>query len=147
MAAETIIHKQSAGGIVYCNGNVLTLHITRRGEIVFPKGTIEPGEAPKDTAVREVLEETGYHVKIIAPLGKLSYEFSEDDGTQYRKTVHYYLLELLNKDETPKPNREDHETNEGMETLWLPAQEAAKRLTHKDSKEKLRNALQLLRLS
>lgn len=31
----------------------------------FPKGHIEPGETKKETAIREVLEETGVHVKII----------------------------------------------------------------------------------
>ena len=31
----------------------------------FPKGHIEPGETKKETAVREVLEETGIHVKLI----------------------------------------------------------------------------------
>ena len=31
----------------------------------FPKGHIEPGETKQQTAVREVLEETGIHVKLI----------------------------------------------------------------------------------
>ena len=31
----------------------------------FPKGHIEMGETPHQTAIREVLEETGIHVKLI----------------------------------------------------------------------------------
>lgn len=88
MLEENIIHKKSAGGIVCCSkGKILTLNVTKYGEIVFPKGTIEPGESPEDAAVREVLEETGYHVKVRAPLGEVSYEF-DDDGKRYRKTVY-----------------------------------------------------------
>lgn len=91
MLEENIIHKKSAGGIVCCSkGKILTLNVTKYGEIVFPKGTIEPGESPEYAAVREVLEETGYHVKVRAPLGEISYEF--DDDKRYRKTVYCLLL-------------------------------------------------------
>lgn len=144
MLEENIIHKKSAGGIVYSKGKILMLNVTRYGEIVFPKGTIEPGESPENTAVREVLEETGYHVKFRAPLGEVSYEFDEDDGKRYRKTVYHHLLELVDENETPKPNREEHENDEGIENLWLPVENARKRLTHEDSKQKLEEAVALL---
>lgn len=144
MLEENIIHKKSAGGIVYSKGKILTLNVTRYGEIVFPKGTIEPGESPENTAVREVLEETGYHVKVKAPLGEVSYEFDEDGGRRYRKTVYHYLLELVDENETPKPNREEHENDEGIENLWLPFDDALERLTHNESKEKLQKAAGLL---
>lgn len=148
MLEENIIHKKSAGGIVCCSkGKILTLNVTKYGEIVFPKGTIEPGESPEDAAVREVLEETGYHVKVRAPLGEVSYEFDEDDGKRYRKTVYYYLLELVDENETPEPNREEHENDEGIENLWLSIEDARKHLTHEDSRQKLEDAITLLRSS
>lgn len=144
MLKENIIHKKSAGGIVYAKGKILVLNVTRHGEIVFPKGTIEPGESPEDAAVREVLEETGYHIKVKDPLGEVSYEFDEDDGKRYRKTVYHYLLELVDENEIPKPNRESHENDEGMENLWLSVEDTRGRLTHEDSKQILEEAIALL---
>lgn len=144
MVADNVIHKKSAGGIVHSSGKFLTLYVTKYGEVVFPKGTIESHETPEQAAVREILEETGHHVKIKAPLGEVSYEFDEDDGKRYKKTIHYYLFELIDENEQPKPNREDHESDEGIENLWLSFDDALKRLTHNESKEKLQKAAGLL---
>ena len=144
MIASNIIHKKSAGGIVHSSGKFLTLYVTKYGEVVFPKGTIELGETPEQAAIREISEETGYHVRIRAPLGRVSYQFDEDDGKRYRKTVYHYLFELVDENEQPKPNHEDHENDEGIENLWLPFDDTLERLTHNESKEKLQKAAGLL---
>ena len=144
MVADNIIHKKSAGGIVHSSGKFLTLHVTKYGEVVFPKGTIELDETPEQAAVREISEETGYHVRIKAPLGRVSDEFNEDDRKRYKKTIHYYLFELIDENEQPKPNREDHENDEGIENLWLSFDDTLERLTHNESKEKLQKAAGLL---
>lgn len=62
------VQKRSAGGIVHNNGKFLVLDALDHGQIILPKGTMERGETPEETAVREILEETGYHTKIKAPL-------------------------------------------------------------------------------
>ncbi len=49
---------QAAGGLVIKN-NDLVLFIYRYGKWDIPKGKVEPGESLKETAVREVIEETG----------------------------------------------------------------------------------------
>ena len=97
MIASNIIHKKSAGGIVHSNGKFLTLYVTKYGEVVFPKGTIELDETPEQAAIREISEETGYRVRIKAPLGRVSYEFNEDDGKQYKKLSTTISLSLLMK--------------------------------------------------
>lgn len=74
----------------------------------------------------------------------MSYEFDEDDGKRYRKTVYHYLLELVDENEIPKPNREAHENDEGIENLWLSVEDARERLTHEASKQKLEEAIALL---
>lgn len=49
---------QAAGGLVIKN-NDLILFIYRYGKWDLPKGKSEPGESLKETAIREVIEETG----------------------------------------------------------------------------------------
>jgi 8-oxo-dGTP pyrophosphatase MutT (NUDIX family) len=48
----------------------------------FPAGHIENGENPKDTAIRELAEETGYHSKELTiqeeGVGRLKHESTED---------------------------------------------------------------------
>lgn len=70
---------------------------------MFPKGTIELDETPEQAAVREILEETGHHVKIKAPLGEVSYEFDEDDGKRYKKLFTTISLSSLMKTNSQNP--------------------------------------------
>lgn len=136
------IEKRSAGGIVYFEGKILAIHATLQEEIIFPKGTIEGNETPEQTAIREVLEETGYKTVIKVPLGSITYEFDEDDGKHYRKTVYHYLLELEDPALDPMPNRMD---GEDFENVWLTPEEAVNQLTHDDSKDLLAKALAILK--
>ena len=60
----------------------------------LPKGTPEPGETVEETARREVQEETGVHVNVLAPITNIRYFFvGHDDGIRYDKTVYFYLME------------------------------------------------------
>lgn len=63
------LYESSCGAVVYrdIKGEVRYLLIKNRKSAHwgFPKGHIEPGETKQQTAVREVLEETGIHVKLI----------------------------------------------------------------------------------
>ena len=138
---HTVIEKHSAGGIVHSDGKFLVINVIPHKEIILPKGTIEAGETPEQTAVREVLEETGYKAKITAKLGEISYEFDEDDGKRYHKTVYYYLMDLIDKDAEPTPNRQE---GEDFENIWLTADEAMAQLTHDNSKNMLQKALRIL---
>ncbi len=137
----TIIEKRSAGGIVHSDGKFLVIKAIPYNETILPKGTIEEGESPEHTAVREVLEETGYRATITAQLGEISYEFDEDDGKRYRKTVYYYLMDLVDKDAEPTPDRQE---DEDFENIWLTAEEAMSQLTHDNSKNMLQKTLDIL---
>ena len=60
----------------------------------LPKGTPEDGETVEETARREVQEETGVHVNVLAPITSIRYCFvGHDDGVRYDKTVYFYLME------------------------------------------------------
>jgi 8-oxo-dGTP pyrophosphatase MutT (NUDIX family) len=55
---------RSAGIVVYRSGGeraflLLRSAVTRRPVWEFPKGAIEPGETPREAAIRELAEETG----------------------------------------------------------------------------------------
>ena len=57
-----MIEAISCGGVVIFRGKILLLYKNYRNRYegwVLPKGTVEQGEEYKDTAIREVLEETG----------------------------------------------------------------------------------------
>lgn len=47
---------------------------SRKGNWIFPKGIVDPGETVRDTALKEALEEAGLHGRILsAPLGQYKY--------------------------------------------------------------------------
>lgn len=63
------LYETSCGAVVFrdIKGEIRYLLIKnkRSSHWGFPKGHIEVGETKKETAIREVLEETGIHVKLI----------------------------------------------------------------------------------
>ncbi|MEO6109968.1 MAG: NUDIX domain-containing protein [Candidatus Saccharimonadales bacterium] len=133
-----IIHKHSSGGVLCKDGKVLVIHWDApRNSFDFPKGTIEAGETSHEACVREVLEETGYETKIIAPLGQTHYEYDWTDGTHHKKTVDYYLLGFAH-DIPVDPKREPHET---FENAWLTFDKAAQQLTFDVDRDILQKAL------
>jgi len=75
-------------------GKVLLLYKNQNGKYigwVLPKGTVEPNESFKQTALREVKEEAGASVRIVKYIGKTQYSFRGSDD-MVNKTVHWYLM-------------------------------------------------------
>ena len=63
----------SCGGVVIFRGKILTLYKNYKNRYegwVLPKGTVEQGEEYKQTALREVCEETGVNAHIVKYIGK-----------------------------------------------------------------------------
>ena len=98
----------SAGGLVFRQaGDLIETLLCARARPVYhgegepltwrlPKGTPERGETVEETARREVQEETGVHVNVLAPITSIRYFFvGHDDGVRYDKTVYFYLMEPL----------------------------------------------------
>jgi 8-oxo-dGTP pyrophosphatase MutT (NUDIX family) len=87
----------------------------------LPKGTPEAGETVEQTALREVGEETGLHVRITEPLDSIEYWFVQR-GTRIHKTVHYFMMVPTGGDLA----RHDHEFDQ---VKWLSLSDAPTVLT------------------
>lgn len=89
-----MIEAVSCGGVVIHRGKVLLLYKNQNGRYmgwVMPKGTIEEGETFKQTALREVKEETNVNAEIIKYIGKTQYSFRGSNDI-VNKTVHWFLM-------------------------------------------------------
>jgi 8-oxo-dGTP pyrophosphatase MutT (NUDIX family) len=118
-----------AGGIVIrsVNGELQYLIITAKenpDHWVFPKGHIDLGETPEQTAKREVLEETGVEAEIIEFVGTNVFEAK---GEAVR--VKFFLMKYIGEKGNP----------ENREKRWCTFEEGFKLLTFKDTQ----NLLQL----
>lgn len=81
----------AAGGLVKNEMNEL-LFIYRKGKWDLPKGKVDKGEKPCDTALREVYEETGLtDIKIERELIK-TYHIYRHNNELILKKIHWFLI-------------------------------------------------------
>src|SRR3954462_6186403 len=134
----------SAGGLVVADDEVtgpraaLIGRTDRRGRLLWslPKGHIEAGETPEDTAVREVAEETGIIGEVVAPLGIIDFWFVAD-GRRVHKTVHHFLLRAVG-------GALSDADVEVTEVAWVPLTELGGRLAYADERALVERAPGLL---
>ncbi|WP_199176526.1 NUDIX hydrolase [Subtercola sp. Z020] len=109
---------------------VLVIHRPLRNDVSLPKGKVEAGETLPETAVREVLEETGLAVDLGVPLGVTSYTMPNNRD----KVVYYWAAEVhgaAHIGEAFVPNDE-------VDSLeWLSLRKAKKVLTYERDVEVL----------
>lgn len=92
-----VVREYSAGGLIFdSHGRVAVIaRHSRSGHLEWclPKGHIEKGETPEQTAVREVHEETGISGEVIESIATIDYWFT---GTTQRihKLVHHFALRM-----------------------------------------------------
>ena len=101
----------------------------------LPKGTPNRGESREETAVREVVEETGLDVRITEPLESIEYSFVQH-GTRIHKTVHYFLMEQVGGD----LSLHDHEFDE---VRWVSLEDAEDLMSFPTEREVVARALPL----
>lgn len=154
-ARETGAPAVSAGGLVFrvVDGRIETLLCARNRPGCsgpgssphnaplswrLPKGTPEPGESIEQTARREVQEETGVRVKVLAPITSIRYCFvGHTDGVRYDKTVYFYLMEPAGG------STADHDAEFDI-VEWQPYAAALELLEYDNERNVLTEALTLI---
>jgi ADP-ribose pyrophosphatase len=93
----------------------------------FPAGHIENGENPKDTAVRELAEETGYHSK------EIEYVYAYHPSVSKTRQVVYIFKakELTTGEEEKGVGSLRHESTEDIKVEKVKVKELAQMITNK----------------
>ena len=110
------------------------------GVWALPKGLIDQGESPAETAVREGYEETGVRARLETKLGDVRYTYTWQ-GERVFKIVSFYLLRYGRGRLGDVPPEHAHEV---ADVRWLPLDEAPKLLAcggEREMAERARAAL------
>ncbi|MFI5117625.1 MAG: NUDIX hydrolase [Terriglobales bacterium] len=112
--------------------------------VALPKGAIDKGEKPEQTAVREVSEETGVQANLVTKLADIKYYYVRNwgDGARVFKIVSFYLL-LYRSGRLGNISPEMR--IEVQNAYWLPLEDAPKELSYDGEREVAKGALQYLK--
>jgi 8-oxo-dGTP pyrophosphatase MutT (NUDIX family) len=138
----------SAGGVLVrmIRGRPMLAAIRPRGKDriwALPKGHIDEGESPAETAMREVLEETGVEGRLVEKLGDVRYVYTASwqggSGERIFKVVSFFLLRA--------GRGRIGEIDEAMqvevaEARWLPLDEAPRLLSYDGERKMAAKALE-----
>ena len=113
----------------------------KEGVWALPKGNIDPGESPAETALREVREETGIEGRLVEKLGDVRYVYTRPGGLRIFKVVSFFLLRA--------GRGRIGEIDESMrievaEARWLPLEDAPRLLAYGGEREMAAKALERL---
>ena len=111
--------------------------------LALPKGLVDPGEKPEQTALREVREETGIGGSILTKLTDIKYVYvrSWSDCQRVFKIVSFYLLRYESGtigDVSPEMRIEV------KQALWVPLEEAERRLAYRGERDVVKLARKFL---
>jgi 8-oxo-dGTP pyrophosphatase MutT (NUDIX family) len=112
--------------------------------VALPKGAIDEGETPEQTALREVSEETGVQANLVTKLADVKYYYVRNWGDRARvfKIVSFYLL-LYRSGRLG--NIAPEMRIEVQRAFWIPLENAPTVLSYQGEREVVQRALQYLR--
>ncbi len=116
---------------------------SRKQILALPKGLIDAGEDPVETAIREVCEETGITATLVTKLADIKYVYVRTwaDRERVFKIVSFYLLRYQSgriDDITPEMRIEVRRA------LWLPLEDVQTRLAYSGERQVVRKAQEYL---
>ncbi len=107
----------------------------------LPKGLVDEGERPEQTALREVREETGVEATLVGKLGDIRYVYTRSwaGGERVFKVVSFYLLRYVSGklgEIAPAMHVEVRRVE------WIPLEDAPRQLAYKGEREMAAKAIQ-----
>ena len=134
--ADELTH---AGGVVFRKRlqtvEYLLVEASRnRKEWVLPKGHIEPGEDPRETAVREVKEETNQWARVVDWIADIRFEGSSEPAF-----VRVFLMEQIDDTALWRRLMKPLFNKRSEEKKWRPEERQHSFLPFADAKTKTKN--------
>ena len=130
-AIQEVIREQTAGGVIFRRNEQtkeLEILLTQdaKDRWTIPKGHIEEGETAKETAEREIQEETGLQkMDVMSWLGKIHFRYRRQQSLVLM-TTQIYLVHALG--DTNKLNKEDWMNGIG----WFKIHDALDMIEYED---------------
>lgn len=142
-AISEVVREPTAGGIVFrrsSKGEIEILLIQdAKDRWTIPKGHIEEGESAKETAQREIGEETGLkESKVLNWLGKINFRYRRTNSLVLM-TTEIFLVQALGDTDDLKPE----DWMNGIK--WFPANEALDKIAYEDIGKLILIALKKIR--
>ena len=129
-AISEVVREPTAGGVVFRrdkNNEVEILLIQdAKDRWTIPKGHIEEGESSKETAQREITEETGLKkMNVLNWLGKINFRYRRTNSLVLM-TTEIFLVQAMGDTDDLQPE----EWMNGIQ--WFPAAEALDKIAYED---------------
>lgn len=162
-APRKLVYETSAGGVVLrhirgswqvaliepniINADTVTRRTKARPQgtvFALPKGGVDPGETPEQSADREVWEETGIRGTRLFRLTTIRYVYVRSWGgrEQVSKSVSFYMfLYATGRLGQIRPDMRD----EVRRAFWFPLEKAHRKLTYRGEREVLKLAQKIVR--
>jgi len=113
----------------------------RKDVIALPKGNVDAGEKPEQTARREVLEETGIQARLITKLISIRYVYARKwaGGEKIFKVVTFFLMRYQSGRIGQIRDEMKHEVRRAY---WLPLAQSPEKLSYKGERDVAQKALE-----
>ena len=130
-AINEVVREPTAGGVVFRRNpktNVVEILLIQdaKNRWTIPKGHIEEGESAKETAAREIGEETGLQdIRVLNWLGKINFRYRRQQSLVLM-TTEIFLVQANSKTDELKPE----DWMNGIQ--WFTTTEALDKIEYED---------------